>query len=259
MNRAEVEKLNEENLKDFIAKNEGMIAVADHVSRGGVGHNNPPDPIDTINAAFEEIRMEAENWADGTPVENEAQMNAVDALRKGARQWRLDLEAGQKSATAPMYDTYKAELERWKPTITDAKRLEDCLVALVGGFKQKLAAEKEVARKAAWEAAEVARKEAEAKVAAAGAANIEAQREAQAALDAAADARAKASEAQKDIVRGMRKVTRYEVTDHRALLHFIAKNDRDAITAFVDEWARKNHKENRAADGLRVWETSEAY
>ena len=108
-----------------------------------IGHNGAPDPIDTINAAFEEIRMEAENWADGTPVENEAQMNAVDALRKGARQWRLDLEAGQKSATAPMYDAYKSELERWKPTIADAKRIEDCLVALVGGFKQKLAAEKE--------------------------------------------------------------------------------------------------------------------
>lgn len=258
MNRAEVEKMNEESLKDFIAKNEGLIAVADHVSRGKIGHNNPPDPIDTINAAFEEIRMEAENWADGTPVENEAQMNAVDALRKGARQWRLDLEAAQKSATAPMYDAYKAELERWKPTIADAKRIEDCLVALVGGFKQKLAAEKEAARKAAWEAAEVARKEAEAKVAAAGAANIEAQREAQAAIDAAADARAKASEAQKDTVKGMREVTRYEITDHRALLNWIAKNARDDMTSFIEEWARKNHK-TVSADGLRVWKSKEAY
>lgn len=258
MRPEEVEKFNEESLRKTIAENEGMIAVADHVARGKIGHNNPPDPIDTINAAFEEIRMEAENWADGTPVENEAQMNAVDALRKGARQWRLDLEAGQKSATAPLYDAYKNEGARWKPTIDDAKRLEDCLVALVGGFKQKLAAEKEVARKAAWEAAEVARKEAEAKVAAAGAANIEAQREAQAAMDAAADARAKASEAQKDTVKGMREITRYEITDHRALLNWIAKNARDDMTAFIEEFARKNHK-TVSADGLRVWKEKQAF
>lgn len=229
--------------------------------RAAMGGNNPPDPIDTICAQYDDTRAEAENWADGSPVENEGQMNAVDALRKGARQWRLDLEAGQKSATAPLHDAYKAELDRWKPTIADAKRIEGCLVALVDGFKQKLAAEKEAVRKAAWQAAEDARREAEAKVAAASASNIEAQREAQEALDAAADARAKASEAQKDVVRGMRTVTRYEVTDYRALINWIARNDKDAMTAFVDEYARRNHKTASvgANDGLSVWQAQEAY
>ena len=57
----------------------------------------------------------------------------------------------------------------------------------------------------------------------------------------------------------MRKVTRYEVTDHKALLHWIAINRRDDLTAFVDEWARKNHKDNRNADGLTVTESKEVY
>ena len=74
--------------------------------RLSVGGNNPPDPIDAINAQFESVRMEAENWLDGALVENEGQMKAVDALRADARQWRMALEAGAKSATAPLYDAY---------------------------------------------------------------------------------------------------------------------------------------------------------
>ena len=224
-----------------------------------IGHNNPPDPIETITAAFEDARTEAEAWLDGKAVETEGQMKAVDELRGSMRQWRIGLEKGQKDATAPLHDAWKREGERWKPTIEDAKMIEGGLVALVDGFKKKLAAEKEAARKAAWEIAEKARIEAEAKIAAANVADIDAQREAKAAMDAADLARAQASAAQKDTVKGMRSVTKYEITDHRALLNWIAKNDRDAITAFIEEWARKNHKDKCNADGLKVWQEKEAF
>lgn len=224
-----------------------------------IGHNNPPDPIDTICAQFEAERMEAENWADGSPVENEAQMLAVDDLRKSMRKWRIALEAGQKAATAPLFDVYKAAMARWKPTIEDAKRIEGCLVAVVDGFKRALAAEKEAARKAAWEAAETAKIEAERAAAHASAGDIEAHREAQEARAAADLARAQASAAQKDTVKGMRKVTRYEIADHRALLHYIATADREAMTAFIEDWARRNHKEHRRAGGLRVWDEQQSY
>jgi hypothetical protein len=224
-----------------------------------IGHNNPPDPIDAITAPFDATRTEAEAWLDGVLVETEAQMTAVDTLRKSMREWRIALEQGQKDATAPLYDAWKREGDRWKPTIADAKLIEGGLVALVDGFKRKLAAEKEAARKAAWEAAEAARRDAEAKIAAADATNIDAQREARAAMEAADLARAQASAAQKDTVKGMRSVTRYEVTDYRALLHWIAKNDRDAITVFVDEYARKNHKAIANPDGLRIWIEKEAF
>ena len=102
----------------------------------------------------------------------------------------------------PLHDAWKREGERWKPTIEDAKLIEGGLVELVDSFKKKLAAEKEAARKAAWEAAEAARIEAEAKIAAANVADIDAQREAKAAMDAADLARAQASAAQKDTVKG---------------------------------------------------------
>jgi hypothetical protein len=80
-----------------------------------------------------------------------------------------------------------------------------------------------------------------------------------AAIAAAEEAQRLAAVAAKDTVKGMRTVTRYEVTDHRALLHWIARNDKDAIRAFVDEYARKEHKAIANADGIRVWQEKEAF
>ena len=225
--------------------------------RAVIGANNPPDPIDTITAAFEDDRTEAEGWLDGKPVENEAQMNAADKLRGLMRDWRLALEKGQKSATAPLHDIYKAELERWKPTIEDAKRIEAGLVGILDGFKRKLSVQKveadRIAQAAAWEATHKAQEATRL----ADATNIEATRAAAAAMAQAEELQRAAKVASADTVKGLRTVTRYEITDHKGLLNWIARNDRDAITAFIEEWARKNHK-TAAADGLRVWTEKEA-
>lgn len=227
--------------------------------RAVIGGNIPPDPIDAITAAFEDDRAEAENWLDGSAVTNEAQMKAVDDLRSAMRQWRLGLEQGQKDATSPLYAVYKAELERWKPTIEDAKRIEAGLVAVVDVFKRKLAAEKEAARKKAeaeaWEKTRAAQEAARL----ADASNIEATRAAARAAEEAEAAQAAAMLASKDTVKGLRTVTRYEITDHRALLHYIAKHAREDLTSAIEEWARKHHKEFPNADGLRVWIEKESF
>ena len=226
--------------------------------RAVIGGNNPPDPIDEITAAYDAERQEAENWCDGTPVENEDQMKAVDALRKAMRQWRLDLERGQRSATAPLHDAYKAELERWKPTIKDAKRVEGALVAVLDDFKRALAEKKRAAERAAWEAAEKARREAEEKARAAQVADLDAQREADAARQAAIDAEKAAQAARKDQVKGLRTVTKYEIKDHRRALHWIAANDKEAMTAFIEEYVKRHHKSARI-DGVDVWQDKAAF
>ena len=247
-------------LRLHVDGDDGNLAVATAVNeRAVIGGNNPPDPIDDICRAFEDSRIEAEGWLDGALVENEGQMTHVDALRSDMRTLRLKLEGGQKSATAPLYDAYKAELARWKPTIEDVKTIEAGLVAISDTFKRQLAEKKEAEKRAAWAAADAARREAEAAASAANAANIEAQREAAQKAAVAQEALAAASAKQKDTVKGMRTVTRYEVTDHSALLHWIARNHRDDVTAFIDEWARRNHKADRNADGLRVWDEKEAF
>lgn len=221
-------------------------------------HNNPPDPIDEALAPFGDFISEAEGWLDGKSVENEPQMKAVDGLTKQIKAAKKAVEAAEESAAKPFYDQWKAEKARFKPTLDDLDRIVKGLVAAVDGFKRKLAAEKaEAERKARAEAAEAMRAAQEA-AAKASASDIEAQREADRIQAEAEDAQRRAAAASKDTVKGLRTVTRYEITDHKALLNWIARNDRDAVTAFIEEWARKNHRDVKA-DGLNVWTEKEAF
>lgn len=223
-----------------------------------IGHNSPPDPIDEALAPYGDYIAEAEQWLDGAPVETEAQMQAVDALTKSIKAALKDVNAAEKSAAAPLHDAWKEEKARWKPTIDDLARIRDGLVSAVSAFKSALAAEKKAAERAAWEAADKARRDAEAKAAAANTADIDAQREAAAAKEAAREAERLAQMQSKDKLKGMRKVTRHEITDHRDALHWIARHDRDAVTAFIAEYVRKNHKQQQIA-GVRVWQTEESF
>ena len=222
-------------------------------------HNSPPDPIDEALAPFGDAISEAEGWLDGAAVTTEGQMQAVDVLIKEIKAARKAVDAAEESEAKPIYDAWKAAKARFKPTVDDLDRIVKGLVSVVDAFKRKLAAEKEAARKEAerlaWE--ETRKAQEAARLADAG--NIEATRAAAAQMEAAEEAQRKAAEAAKDTVKGLRTVTRYEITDHKALLNWIAKNDRDAITAFIEEYARKEHKVIANADGIRVWTEKAAF
>lgn len=224
-----------------------------------IGHNMPPDPIDEALAPFGDTIAEAEAWLDGQKVENEAQMKAADALLKGVKAARKAVDDARDVATKPLHDAWKSEVARWKPTQDDLDRIAKGLAALVNDFKVALAAQKEAARKEAERLAWEETRKAQEAARLADASNIEATRAAAAAIEAAEAAQQAAQAAAKDTVKGLRTVTRYEITDHRALLNFIAKNARDDVTAFIEEWARKNHKQFTGADGLRVWQEKEAF
>lgn len=220
-------------------------------------HNNPPSSIDEITAAYEAEREMAEGWADGAPVENEAQMNEVDALRKAMRQWRLDLERGQKSATAPLNDALTAERNRWRPVVEDAKRIEQCLVATVDSFKRKLAEKKRAEEQAAWEAANKAKREAEEKARAAEATKLEAQRDAEDSKRQAMEAEKAAQEATRTQVRGLRTVKETIVLDPVALARHLWEHDREALDAFMLERARK--LKLHVSGVVEIQERKEAY
>lgn len=224
-------------------------------------HNNPPDPLDEALAPYGDYITEAESWLDGQTVTDEGQMKAVDALLKEIKAAEKSVKGAEESEAKPIYDKWKEAKARFAPTLDDLGRMKKGLATLVSDFKRKLAEEKRAKERAAWEAAEKAKREAAAKAAQADQSDIEAQREAAEAKEAARLAEEEAQKAKKDTksVKGLRTVTRYEVTDHKALLHWIAKNDRESITAFIDEWARRNHKARAGADGLKVWEDKEAF
>ena len=225
----------------------------------GLGHNNPPDPLETVVSQYDDIISEATNWTDGEPVTTEAQMLSVDALIKGFKTYRADLAKAGKERTEPLHRAWKAEVAAVKVYTDDADRIQAALVASVGPFKAALAAEKEAARRAAWQAAQDAERAAEELARAADVSNLDAQREADAARNAALNAKKAASAAQKDTVKGLRDVTHYEVTDFSDLLRWMNKHARPELEAAAAEYVRKNHKDGTSRPGVRVWKTKESF
>jgi hypothetical protein len=209
----------------------------------GLGHNNPPDPMEAVAAQYDDIISEATNWTDGSPVTTEAQMLSVDALIKGCKTYRADLAKAGKLCTEPLHTAWKASVAAVKVYTDDADRIQAALVASVGPFKASLAAEKEAARRAAWQAAQDAERAAGELSRAASASSLDAQRKADAARNAALDAKKAASAAQKDTVKGLRAVQYHDIASMRDLVNWIAANDKPAMAAFAEAYAAKNHKD----------------
>jgi hypothetical protein len=211
--------------------------------RAIIGGNNPPNPLEAVASQYDDIISEATNWTDGEPVTTEAQMLSVDALIKGCKTYRADLAKAGKLCTEPLHTAWKASVAVVKVYTDDADRIQAALVASVGPFKATLAAEKETARRAAWQAAQDAERAAEELARAADVSNLDAQREADAARHAALDAKKAASAAQKDTVKGMRAVQYHDIANMRGLVNWIAVNDKPAMVAFAGAYAARNHKD----------------
>lgn len=227
--------------------------------RAVIGGNFPPDPLDEALAPYGDAIEEAANWLDGEPVTTEAQMKAVDGILKLVKDAEKAAKGAEESEAKPLHDAWKAAKARYKPTLDDLDRLKKGLAGIVSDFKRKLAAEKaEAERKAREEAAE-ARRVAEEKARAADETNIEAQRAAAEARREAEEAQRRAAAASKDQVKGLRTVTLHAIDDHKAALHWIAREDKAAMTAFIEEYVRRNHSLTRPIDGVRVWQDKRAF
>jgi len=226
--------------------------------RAVIGGNSPPDPIDVALEPYDAVLIEVANWLDGATVDNDAQLAATDTLLKSLKEARKAVDTARDDCTKPLHEIWKAEIARWKPTQDDLDRQMKCLVAAQGPYKERKAAEKEAARVEAEAKAAAKAEEARKAHLAANAASIEEQRKADELMKEAEDAAKAASRAAKDTVKGMRTVQVYQIDDHRAALNWIARNDRDAMTAFIEEYVRRNFK-GRPIDGVDVQTTKEAY
>ncbi|MGM0584240.1 MAG: hypothetical protein ACQEUZ_06285 [Pseudomonadota bacterium] len=223
-----------------------------------IGHNNPPDPLDEAIAPYGDAIEEAGNWLDGEPVQTEEQMKAVDALLRDIKEAEKAAKAAEEAEAKPLHDAWKAAKARYKPTLDDLARLKKGLAGVMDAFKRKLAQEKAEAQRKAREEAEAKRRAAEEAARAAQETDIEAQRAAAQAQQEAEDAQRQAVAASKEQVKGLRTVTRYEIEDHRAALHWIVREDRDAMVAFIEDYVRRHHK-TASIEGVRVWTEREAF
>ena len=203
-----------------------------------MGHNNPPpsDPEVAVAAYSAEIE-ESDAWLDGTPVETEGQMKAVDVLIAAVKDAEKAANAAKEGEYRPHKTAADAVIERWKPLLADLALRKKGLIAAVDGFKRRLAAEREAERRKAEAEARAAREAAEAAAHEASASDLEAQREAERLAEEARTATQAARRV--EAVKGLRASWGYDITDAKALVNHIAREDRAAMMAFADDWARK--------------------
>lgn len=83
--------------------------------------NAPPDIA--FSTAIDDLYDEAGNWLDGTPLENQAQADAVGKIMGGLRAIRKDADAARKVEKKPHDDAGKAVQDKWLPILAKADRV----------------------------------------------------------------------------------------------------------------------------------------
>lgn len=213
-----------------------------------IGHNSPP-AFDAYSIALDDLRTEAGNFLDGAPIENQGQADAVGVIISQAKKIKRDADAARADEKAPHLAATRAVDAKWKPLIDRCEQIEKAAKAPLTAWLNKLAAEQAERERQAREEAE--RKAQEAIAAQRALATTEGGLEAvenverlEQEAEEAAKAAARAAKA-KPLVEGMdrrvglRTYTSAKVVDRKALLEWVMWNDAAALTAWLEEYARK--------------------
>lgn len=162
-------------------------------------------PFDLIEQDAEDLLTEARNWADGKPVENQGQADAVSRLIDQLRQLAKRADDARKEEVKP-FDEAKAKVQaKYAPLFADPKTKSpgkvfaavDALKAALAPFLRRLDEEKRAAEAKAREEAEAKAREAAEAMQAANAADLEAREAAEAKVREAEEAAAAARAAEK--------------------------------------------------------------
>lgn len=92
-------------------------------------------PFDDLTSTLDDLYGEAANWADGTPIENQGQCDALDALDKSLLGVRQKLDALRADEKKPFDDGAKAVQAKFKPFLEKADRARVALNKPRADFK----------------------------------------------------------------------------------------------------------------------------
>jgi hypothetical protein len=148
------------------------IVVTSSNSRAVIGGNNPPEdteptPFERSKNEIDGLFLEAKNWADGSPVENQAQADAIAKLRDLIRDAEKVADGRRIEENKP-FDDGKAEVQaRYADLIANTKSKKGKTVLAMEALNKALAPylcklddEKQAKAKAAREEADRLAKEA---------------------------------------------------------------------------------------------------
>lgn len=213
----------------------------------GVGHNQPP-AIEAFSMALDDAYSTAKDFLDGAPIENQGQADAVGRILSEVKKLRKDADAARADEKAPHLAATRAVDAKWKPLLDRCDAVEKAAKAPLTAYLNKLAEEqREAERKAREEAERKAQEAIAAQRAAATSGDLSAVEEAdarqeaadKAAKEAAAAAKVKAHVSGVDRAVGLRTYKVATVVDRKKLLEWVMWNDAPALTAWLEEYARK--------------------
>lgn len=198
------------------------------------------DPFTEIVLEIDDLYAEVANWADGTPVENQEQCDALDALDKALLDADKRREAIRKEEARPFDEGKAAVQAKHNPVKDKVARARDVINKPRSDWKAKLAAEKAAkAAEAARIAEEERRKAIEAMQASSG--DLEAREEAERQLETAKEAEAFAKRENKRATTGLglRTVWVTEMTDQSAAVAAMWKQNPQAFVDLAQELAER--------------------
>lgn len=213
--------------------------------RHGIGGNNPPRHI-LFAETLDDVHLEATSFLDGAAIETPGQADAIGKIIATAKAIKRDADAARTEDKAPHLAAGRQIDADYKPVETKADAIIKAASAPLTVWLNKLAEQQRERERIAREAA--ARLAQEAIAAERGAVGNLAAQEAvrliQNAADAAAKDAAKAGKAKPlvaglDRSIGLRTYRVVTVTDYRALINWLAKNDKPALCEFMDEYAKR--------------------
>jgi hypothetical protein len=195
-------------------------------------------PFDEIVLEIEDLFAEARNWADGTPIENQAQCDALDKLDKALLDAGKRLDALRVEEKRPLDEQVQQIQDRYNPFIQPRRGKVDVARSALNPVR---AAWKEAERKRKEQAALQARIEAEQlrdesqRLMQESAGNLEARIDAEHMLDSAklADKGARQMEKAATTNLGLRTTYRPELTDLSAATKHYWSTRREDFVALL--------------------------
>ncbi|MCW0235247.1 MAG: hypothetical protein OJJ21_16725 [Ferrovibrio sp.] len=139
--------------------------VPDSWTQPTVGHNNPPpSPYDTIKQEIEDLFLEAKNWADGEPIADQKQADAVTELLELIADAMKRADEARKEEKRPLDEAVDEIQRRYNALIGKTTKLtgravmaKEALQTLLTPWRNKLEAERRAeAARLAKEAADAA-------------------------------------------------------------------------------------------------------
>jgi hypothetical protein len=235
-------------------------------------HLTNATPFDLIADHLEDLIAEARNFADGEPVSNQGQADAVSALIENLRIAAKDADAERVRENKPHDDAKAAVQAKYAPLIADPKNKNpgkvwkaiDALKACLQPYLAKLDAEKREAERIAREAADKAAKDAADAMRAAPANDLQAREQAEALIADAEAAQKVAKAAAGDKAHatggsramGLRSVWKAELKDAQIAAGFFWKRDPSVFNAFLQKLADEDVRSGkRSIPGFDVTET----